>query len=322
MSGFLESLMATLAAAGMSVLALFGGGDEGPAHYQGYAEGEYVRISVPDSGVLEMLAVKRGDRVEPGQVVFALEQDREKAARAEAQANLGRAEAQLANLTKGRRKPEIDALEAQRSQAEAALRLSNAQYDRIRQLAASNIAAADRLDAARASYERDQARIAELSAQIASARMAARSDEIKAAEAQVEAARAALGQADWRLAKRIGFAAEGGIVTDTSFRIGETVGAGAPVVSILPATAVKVRLFLPQAVVGGLAVGRPVLLQWDGAGAVKGRITYIAPQAEFTPPVLYTRGNREKLVFLVEAATDVPDARLHPGQNVDVSLVP
>jgi HlyD family secretion protein len=260
--------------------------------------------------------------VEEGQVIFALEQDREKAARAQAAAQLSQAEAQLANLTKGRRKPEIDALEAQRSQADAALRLSSAQLERIRQLASSNVAAADRLDTARASFERDQARVAELSAQIASARMSARSDEIRAAEANVEAARAALEQADWRLSKRVGAAAQGGIVTDTTFRLGETVGAGAPVVSILPPDSIKVRVFVPQAIVGGLKIGQPVMLHWDGAGDVRGHVTYVAPQAEFTPPVIYSRGNREKLVFLVEAVTDSPDARLHPGQPVEVRVVP
>lgn len=322
MSGLLDSLTNILAAAGMGVLSLFGGGDAAPARYQGYAEGEYVRIGVPEAGVLDLLAVKRGDRVAPGQVVFALEQDREKAARTEAVANLERAEAQLANLTKGRRKPEIDALEAQRSQAEAALRLSRAQHDRIQQLAVANVAAADRLDSARAALERDQARVAELAAQIAAARMAARSDEIKAAEAQVAAARAAVEQADWRLSKRIGIAAEGGIVTDTLFRLGETVGAGAPVVSILPAEAVKVRVFLPQAVAGGLRVGDALQLQWDGAETQPGHVVFIAPQAEFTPPVLYSRAGRQKLVFLVEAVLDTPDDRLHPGQPVDVRLGP
>ncbi len=322
MSGFFDSLFNTLAAAVTAVLSIFGGAADGPPLYQGYAEGEYVRIAVPESGVLDMLAVKRGDRVEPGQVIFALEQDREKAARAQAAAQLAQAEAQLANLTKGRRKPEIDALEAQRNQADAALRLSSAQLERIRQLASSNVAAADRLDTARASFERDQARVAELSAQIASARMAARSDEIRAAEANVEAARAALEQADWRLSKRVGIAVQGGIVTDTTFRLGETVGTGAPVVSILPPESIKVRFFVPQAVLGGLKIGQAVTLYWDGAGEVKGHVTYVAPQAEFTPPVIYSRGNREKLVFMVEAMTDAPDARLHPGQPVDVSVVP
>ena len=322
MSGFFDSLLNTLAAAGTALLAVFGGAPDGPPLYQGYAEGEYVRIAVPESGVLDVLAVRRGDRVAAGQVVFALEQDREKTARAQAAAQLAQAEAQLANLTKGRRKPEIDALEAQRNQADAALRLSSAQFERIRQLASSNVAAADRLDTARASFERDQARVAELVAQIAAARMAARSDEIRAAEAHVEAARAALEQADWRLSKRIGVAAQGGIVTDTTFRPGETVAAGAPVVSILPPESIKVRAFVPQAVVGGLTLGQAVTLHWDGAGTVKGHVTYIAPQAEFTPPVIYSRGNRDKLVFMVEAVTDTPDGRLHPGQPVDVSFVP
>jgi HlyD family secretion protein len=114
----------------------------------------------------------------------------------------------------------------------------------------------------------------------------------------------------------------GGTVTDTLFARGEWVPAGAPVVSLLPPANVKVRFFVPEPRLGGVKVGQKVSLACDGCpAAVAATITYIAPQAEFTPPVIYSKENRAKLVFLVEAKPAAADAsKLHPGQPVDVTL--
>jgi HlyD family secretion protein len=58
----------------------------------------------------------------------------------------------------------------------------------------------------------------------------------------------------------------------------------------------------------------------DGAReAVAGKVSFISPRAEYTPPVIYSRENRSKFVFMVEALFEAGVAeRLHPGQPVDV----
>ena len=98
--------------------------------------------------------------------------------------------------------------------------------------------------------------------------------------------------------------------------------AGSPVVRMLPPANVKVRFFVPQAVVGSLASGRPVAIQCDGCGAeIPAAISYISNEAEFTPPVIYSNETRSKLVFMVEARPSPDNAtRLHPGQPVSVTL--
>jgi len=102
---------------------------------------------------------------------------------------------------------------------------------------------------------------------------------------------------------------------------GEWVPAGRPVVSILPPGNVKARFYVPETVLGSLQVGRKIEIRCDGCPApLEAQISYLSSQAEYTPPVLYTREQRQKLLFLVEARIAQGAAPLHPGQPVDVRL--
>lgn len=293
-----------------------------PTAYQGYAEGEFVRVAAPFAGELRALAVSRGGSVAVGDPLFSLEQENERAARHEAEQRLAAAEARLANLRKGRRREEVEALTAQQAQAQTALRVSAARLAREEQLARMGFVSPDRLDQLRAARDGDRARLSELEAQLRLARQGARSDEIRAAEAEVGAARAALAQAQWRVEQKSVRAPVAGRVHDTYYVTGEWVAAGNPVVSLLPPGNLKVRFFVPETVVGALRPGQAVRLSCDGCGKpFVGHISYISPQAEYTPPVIYSKDNRSKLVFLVEARPAAADAeKLHPGQPVDVSL--
>src|SRR5512134_2397115 len=145
--------------------------NDGPRSYQGYAEGEYVRVAAPFAGTLEVLEVKRGARVNAGDSLFTLEQENEAAARREARERLKNAEAHLADLRKGKRPSEIEAVQAQLGQAEAAAQYSRSQLQRAEDLVAQNFVARDRLDEARATHDRDIQRVAELKAQLATARL-------------------------------------------------------------------------------------------------------------------------------------------------------
>jgi HlyD family secretion protein len=146
--------------------------------------------------------VSRGRRVERGDLLFILEQAPKMAARNEAEARLQRALASLEDLTKGKRPEEIAVIEQQLAQAQAALELSAIQLRRQRRLFASKVVPRGTLDEVHTAVERDRARVRELQAELETARLAARSDEIRAAEAEVEAARAALAQTDWALAQK------------------------------------------------------------------------------------------------------------------------
>jgi HlyD family secretion protein len=298
------------------------GGDRGPAQFQGYIEGEYVYVAAPVAGRLETLHVARGARIAAATPLFQLDRSSEQPARDDAAARLARAEANLADLRKGKRPSELESIEAQLAQANAMLELAEAELKRRERLVASNVASREAVDQARAAYERDKARVAELQAELKTAQLGARTDEIQAAEAEVTAARAQLAQAEWRLDQMSQAAPQAGVVVDTLYRPGEWVAAGAPVVSLLPPENVKVRFFVPEPRLGAIEVGDEVNVSCDAcAPDLTAVISYISPDAEYTPPVIYSREMRAKLVYLVEAKPRQPTA-LRPGQPVDVTLAP
>ena len=298
-------------------------GERAPTGFQGYAEGEFVLVAAPAAGRLEKRWVQRGQEVEAGAPLFALEDANEKAGRHESEERLRNAEAKLANIAAGRRKPELDAILAQEQQAAAARELSTRQLRQQEALFAKGFLSAAALDEARGNYKRDIARVAETDAQIRLARMAiGRDKEIDAGQADVEAARAVLAQSDWRLAQRASSAPAKSLVQDTYYSEGEWVAAGNPVVSLLPPGNIKLRFFVPETAVGSLKIGQTVRAACDGCSApVAAKISFISRQAEYTPPVIYSREQRTKLVFLVEARPEPADAtKLKPGQPLDVSL--
>ena len=311
---------ALLIAAAACLLA----GCEKPADngWQGYIEGEFVLLASPYAGQLQKLYVRRGDAVEAGKPVFALEQESERAARAEAEERMKSAQARLENQQAPRRQPEIAALREQLNQAKAALQLSRANLSREDELYKKGFSPKARLDDARSAYERDSARLKEMEAQLKTAQQPlGREGEREGAEADIAVAKASLAQAAWRLEQKSVAAPVAALVQDTFFVEGEWVPAGRPVASLLPPANVKARFYVAETVVGSLAPGKLVEIRCDGCGSpVPARISYVSSQAEYTPPVLYTREQRGKLLFLVEARPSLADAaKLRPGQPIDVT---
>ncbi|MGF6775179.1 HlyD family secretion protein [Paraburkholderia sp. GAS334] len=290
--------------------------------YQGYVEGEFVYLGSTQSGKLTQLSVTRGETVQAGTPLFTLESTDEAAALQQAQQQFAAARAQLADIQTGKRAPEVNVNRAQLAEAIANARKASLQLTRDEaQFRAGGIARAQ-LDDSRANADATAAQVRELTSQVDVARLPGRSQQITAQTAQVAAAQATVAQAQWKLdQKRVNAPAEG-LVYDTLYRLGEWVQAGSPVVQMLPPQNVKVRFFVPEAMVGQLATGRTLTVHCDGCAAdIPAKVTFISNQAEYTPPVIYSNERRAKLVFLVEAHPSVADAtKLHPGQPVTVSL--
>jgi HlyD family secretion protein len=287
---------------------------------QGYVEGEYVYVAAPYSGALESLSVQRGAQVSAKDPLFALDASPEQSLRDEAQRKVIQAQATLEDLRKGRRPTEIEALEAQLTQAKASLVRSEAEFVRLSESSRSGAAAPDDVDRARAARDQDRAKVAQAEADLKTARLGSRYDQIVAAEANVTALEAALAKAEWDLSQKRQFAPQNALVFDTLYREGEWVAAGKPVVVLLPPQNIKVRAFVPETRVGGIKPGAKAEVFVDGAPEpFVGRVSYISPRAEYTPPVIYSRESRSKLVFMVEMTFDpATAAKLHPGQPVDV----
>lgn len=293
--------------------------DETTLH--GYAEGEFVRVATPFAGQLTTLFVQRGAQIKKGDAIFSLEQENEKAARLEAEARLNSSESQLANLQKGMRPTEVAAIQAQLAQGQSALKLSRQQYQRNQDLVAKNFLSQQHLDESRAAVTRDEARVAELNAQMQTAQLGARLDEIATAHNTMKAAQAAVAQAQWRLDQKSLKAPVTGLVHDTLYTAGEWVPAGSPVVSLLPPSNITLRFFIPEPRLMQFKIGQRVRVSCDGCTTFTAQVSYVSTQAEYTPPVIYSSEARTKLVYMAQARLTPEDAvKFHPGQPIDLTL--
>ncbi len=203
----------------------------------------------------------------------------------------------LFELERGSEAAAAQQAEKNLAQAQANLALSEAAFTRRVQLRKDQgVISAEELDQARAQRDADQA--------------------------QVAAQTAALDKARWSFDQKQQFAPTNALVQDTLYRAGEWVAAGSPVVQLLPPANLKVRFFVPQAVLPKIKPGETVNVTFDGGPhAYPATVNYISTQAEFTPPVIYSRENRAKLVYMIEAKFSPADAAdLRPGQPVDVEL--
>lgn len=297
-------------------------GRKQPPTYQGYVEGRFVYVASPESGRLEELSVSRGETIAPGRSLFALDREPEASAVRQAQQLLRSAQSRLADLETGKRPVEVDVTRAQLAQAETQQKQATkllASYQA--QYRAGGIPQTDLINA-QAAADSSAAKVRELEARLAVDALPARDQQIRAQQNQVAADRATLADAEWRLEQKDIASPRRGLVVDTLYRVGEWVAAGNPVVQILPPEDIELRFFVPEAVMGGLKVGRKIRVYCDGCSAnVPAAITYISPQCEYTPPVLYSNENRAKLVYMIVARPPLDRAALlHPGQPIEVSL--
>jgi HlyD family secretion protein len=203
----------------------------------------------------------------------------------------------LFELERGSEAAAVQQAEKNLAQAKASLALSEAEFARRQQLRNDQgVISAEELDQTRAQRDADQA--------------------------QVDSQTAALDKARWSFDQKQQFAPTNALVQDTLYRAGEWVVAGNPVVELLPPANIKVRFFVPQAVLPRIKPGQTVSVTFDGGPhPYSATVNFISTQAEFTPPVIYSRENRSKLVFMIEAKFSPADAAaLRPGQPVDVEI--
>jgi HlyD family secretion protein len=288
----------------------------------GYVEGEYVRLGPIDTARIESVAVRRGERVAPGAVVAVLQTDDAQNAVAESDARLVQAKAQLANLLSGRRPEEIAVIEASAASAKAQEREADRALERRQDLFRRGVSTQADLDQAQTARDVAAANVRQSAANLAVARLPAREEEIKAAQNQVTQAQAALDQAKWRLSQRRLVAPAAGIVTDLVRYPGELAGPAAPVLTFLPDGAIKLMVYVPEALLFGTRVGTQLDIRCSGCPTgLSATVSYVAQEPEFTPPVIYSAETRQKLVYLVEARPEgAQAAKLQPGQIIDVVL--
>ena len=293
--------------------------------WQGYAEADYVKVGPTQAGLLTAMLVNRGDEVAQGAPLFTQDAIADTAARDQAARQYAQAQDVLANLLSGGKPTEIRTAEANLADARASLLRIQTDLQRGESLLRTGVASRQNVDQLRADAASAQARVQVMEAALAQVQAPlGRDAEISAQRAAVEASRAALEMAQWRLDQRRVTAPAAARVADVLARPGETIAAGMPVVSLLPPANILVRFFVPETVLGRLHRGDALNVRCDScAPGLTATISFIAPQPEYTPPVIYSETSRSKLVWMIEARPG-PDqaARLNPGQPLQVSLRP
>ncbi len=301
------------------VLMLFGCQSTPPQTWQGYVEAETLFLSSPIPGTLLDVLPDRGDWLVADEVVFALESAPDDAALEAALQEAAAIEAEIANLEKGLRSNEIRVIEADRNLAHSGIELATLELGRIKNLVAQNMSSQESQDLAQADLTAQLAKYEQASAQLESAKLGARPDLIEAAQARLNAALAHAEEVRWRLDQKKRHAPIESQVQDILFRPGEFVAAGQPVIALLPADRIKVRFFVPEPELYRLKIGDEIKVQADGMTMFTARIGFVSQKAEYTPPFIYSKENRQRFLFLVEAWPEPSMARqLHPGIPVDV----
>jgi HlyD family secretion protein len=305
----------------VSVWALFRPRPPAPIAWQGYAEADFVKVGPTQPGLLTAVHVARGDRVVKGQPLFEQDDADDRAAVDQARRLLQQARDQLANLLSPAKPTEIDQAKANLHDAEAARDRAQEDLRRSSALLKSGSATQQIVDQEDAALRSAEAKVAAATAALATAQAPmGRPAEIEAQKSLVASLEAALKQAQWRLDQRAVAAPDAGLVADVIAFPGETLAAGAPVVSLLPPQNIFVRFFIPEPELARVHVGDGVAFSCDNCPPdLGGAVSFISPQAEYTPPFIYSERTQSKFVFLAEARpSPAAAARLNPGQPVTV----
>ena len=303
---------------GLVAIVIPGFGATPAVTYNGYVEADYVYAAPVTGGPIETLAVREGDLVRVGDLLFTLRQSQQVSLVKAAEANIIAAEANAANLATGGRDEEVAVTRASLQKATADLNYAQTTLERSEKLAAEGIIPTARLEQDRATVESASAQVTQLVAQLRVAELPARDPLQAAAEANLLAARADAERVRSDLADRTILSPVDARVERLYFAEGELAAAGTPVVALLPAAALKVKFYVPEADRQGLALGGTLAVSCDGCDdGLTATLSYVAADPQFTPPVIYSRDERHRLSFLAEATLD-PNSALHPGQPVSI----
>lgn len=287
--------------------------------YSGYVEADTASIAAPYSGWLEAVYVDRGSAISPDQPLFQLDATSAGHALSGAQSRLEAANANATDLTKGARSVDIAPLLAQRQKAMADLELARSNEGRFAALEPKGYVSATRMDQLRATTRAAEAQLAQIDRSIDDLKAAAREDQQKAAQSNAAATEADVKSAQYNVTERSVKARLGGSVEDRLREPGEYVTAGTPVLTVHLKDRHFVRFFVPQNQLAAFKVGQSVNISCDGCQkGLTAKVRYIAPKAEYTPPVIFSVRERQKMMFLIEATPDKPEA-LPLGIGVDVT---
>jgi HlyD family secretion protein len=297
----------------------FNGGSD---HFQGYIEGQYTYLSSINSGRLQKLYVVRGQRVTRGQPLFALEAEPQNYEVNKAQATLQSEQAKLNDYITGQRSTVLAGIIAQREQAQADLDLATNNFNRNKQLFEKGVISRAAYDDSLAQVKTNQQKVNQFEQNLREAEQGERQYRILQQTDTVKANQSSVTEAQWQLNQKGLFAPEDGLIFDTYFNEGELIPSNQAVVSLLAPRFIYVIFYIPEPLRAQLHLNDSITFTCDSCRKdLNAIINYISPQAEYTPPVIYSRESRYKLVYRVQAKLTLETAlQVNPGQPVEVMI--
>ena len=288
----------------------------------GYVEANLVYVSAREGGRLTDLKVSQGDHVDRNQPLFVLQQAPYQL-QLDAQTYQTRAARhRYQDMQKGKRQPYLDQIRAEISQARTSLGYLKQEYQRVKRLIANNSTSESAYDQARAEYKQKKAYLQYLKARLQTYKLGERKKRLARQQARLQSEQARQALDKWQLEQRKVHAPAEGMVFDTYYWPGEQVGKARPVVSLLVQSRIRLVFYVPEPALGDIQVGEDVTFRVDGhPEPFTASITYIAPKAQYTPPVIYSESMRRDLSYKVEASIkSAMQEGWHAGQPVSVVL--
>jgi len=303
-------------------LACSHGRDRNDITASGTIEAVEVNVASKVAGEVLSLAVQEGAKVRPGDILATIDHSTADIQLRQAEAGVRLAEAQLALLVKGARSEDIRQAEAALRQAEAALKVAADDAGRMRELFQTGSVTSKQRDDAEARLIVATAQQSAAAEALSKVRRLARPEEIQAAQARLAQARAAADLLAKTIADSTVVAPAGGIVTHKAVEAGELVTPGATVFTLADLDSVYVMIFVTELEIGRIKLGDGVDVRIDAfpGKPFPGKITYISPEAEFTPKNVQTKEDRVKLVFGVKVEIPNPEGLLKPGLPADAVI--
>jgi HlyD family secretion protein len=238
--------------------------------------------------------------------------------RQEALAALALAQAQQELLQAGNREEDIQRASNQVLEARATAQATRADFQRIEQVYAQKSVTQKQFDDAKSHAERTAAALAAAEQNFVKIRQGSRAEEIRIAQAQVQLAQARLEQTEKGLADCRICAPLDGVVTTRHREPGEYVSPGAGLLTISKLEEVWLTIYIPESRLAGIKLGQTARVKADGDRALyTGTVTFISPEAEFTPKNVQTPDERAKLVYRVKIALKNPKGIFKPGMPAD-----
>lgn len=286
----------------------------------GNVEATTVTAAFKVGGRLSVRLLDEGEQVKKGQTLARLESEDFAEELSLRRAELNGAEAFLAELEAGSRKEDVAQAQAALERTEAEAARLKADLVRNEELYRREIIAARDFDSARTAMLSSQAQVREAQERLKLLRNGPRPEAIRQARAKAEGSRAALKLAMNRLEDATLVSPATGTVLAKHAEPGELVNPGTPIVTIGDLRNIWIRVFIPEASLGRIKLGRTAKVFSDSfpGKSYTGTVSFIASEAEFTPKNVQTEKERVKLVFRVKVSVDNPEQELKPGMPVDV----